>query len=238
MKTCRYTLRVLARLLDYPDAALRAHLDELRQALHDEQALDRSRLTELDALIASLARPDALEVEADYVQLFDSGRSASLQLFEHVHGDSRERGPAMIDLAQSYEKAGLYLAQGEQPDHLPVLLEYASTQPPKEARALLGETAHVLNAIFDALQRRGSRYAAALGALLELAGERAGPVRAGIGPHGRAGPTEPSLDESWAEPLAFDGCSTQGQARAGQPQPVHIVRHAVRRAAVPASTGA
>jgi nitrate reductase delta subunit len=238
MKATRDTLRVLARLLDYPHAELRRHLDELHQALHDERALDRSRLAELDALIASLARRDALEVEADYVQLFDSGRSTSLQLFEHVHGDSRERGPAMIDLAQSYEKAGLYLAQGEQPDHLPVLLEYASTQPPKEARAFLGEMAHVLNAIFDALQRRGSRYAAALGALLDLAGERAGPVTAGIGSPCDTGPTEPSLDENWAEPPAFDGCSTQGQSRPGQPQPVHIVRHAVPRAAVPASPGA
>ena len=97
---------------------------------------------------------DRLAAEADYVELFDRGRATSLHLFEHVHGDSRDRGPAMIDLAQTYEKAGLFLAPGEMPDYLPVVLEYASTQPPAEARAFLGEMAHIFNAIFSALQQR------------------------------------------------------------------------------------
>ncbi|MCP2937330.1 nitrate reductase molybdenum cofactor assembly chaperone, partial [Salmonella enterica subsp. enterica serovar Typhimurium] len=82
--------------------------------------------------------------EAAYVELFDRGRSTSLHLFEHVHGDSRDRGPAMIDLAQTYEKAGLYLAEGELPDYLPVVLEFVSTQPAREARAFLGEMTHIL----------------------------------------------------------------------------------------------
>ncbi|MET5021328.1 nitrate reductase molybdenum cofactor assembly chaperone, partial [Burkholderia pseudomallei] len=77
--------------------------------------------------------------------LFDRGRSTSLHLFEHVHGDSRDRGPAMIDLAQTYEKAGLHLGPAELPDYLPVVLEFASTQPPKEARAFLAEMTHILN---------------------------------------------------------------------------------------------
>ena len=128
------TLRALARLLGYPDAELRAHLPQIREVLHAEGALPAARLVELDALIASLTRQSDLDAEADYVQLFDSGRRTALHLFEHVHGDSRERGPAMIDLAQTYEKAGLYLAEGEMPDHLPVVLEFASTQPPARPR--------------------------------------------------------------------------------------------------------
>jgi nitrate reductase delta subunit len=84
------------------------------------------------------------------VQLFDSGRRTSLHLFEHVHGDSRDRGPAMIDLAQTFEQAGLYLAEGTLPDYLPAVLEYASTQPPREARAFLNEMAKILNVIFNA----------------------------------------------------------------------------------------
>ena len=149
------------------------------------------------------------------MQLFDSGRRTSLHLFEHVHGDSRDRGPAMIDLAQTFEKAGLYLAEGEMPDHLPVVLEYASTQPPREARALLAETAHILNVVFSALEQRRSRYASALGALIELAGEKAAPVPL---------PDEATIDESWAEPAAFDGCSVAGQSRPGQPLPIQIQR--------------
>ena len=211
------TLRVLARLLGYPDAALREHLDEMRQALHDEAAVQPLRLVELDALIASIAGQNAIDAEADYVQLFDSGRRTSLHLFEHVHGDSRDRGPAMIDLAMTFEAAGLYLAEGEMPDHLPVVLEYASTQPAREACALLGEMAHIFNVIFSALAKRQSRYASVLGALIELAGETARAVNV---------PDEEPIDQSWAEPAAFDGCSTAGQSRPGQAQPIQIVRSA------------
>ncbi len=218
------TLRALSRLLGYPDAGLRKHLGDIRAVLHAEGALGRERLAELDALVAQLQRQDPLDAEADYVQLFDSGRRTALHLFEHVHGDSRERGPAMIDLARMYEQAGLYLAEGEMPDHLPVVLEFASTQPPREAAAFLGELAHLLNVIFNALDKRGSRYASLMGALLDLAGEPSRPVSIA---------DEEPVDDSWAEPAAFDGCSAAGQARPGAPQPVQIVRRAH-----PASTGA
>jgi len=209
------TLRALGRLLGYPDAELREHLGAIRELLHAEGALGAARLAELDALMAGLARHEPLDAEADYVQLFDSGRRTALHLFEHVHGDSRERGPAIIDLAQTYEKAGLYLAEGEMPDHLPVVLEFASTQPPREAAAFLGEIAHLLNVIFNALEKRQSRYASVLGALLDLAGEPSRPVQIA---------EEEPLDETWAEPAAFGGCSSQGQTKPGQAQPVQIVR--------------
>jgi len=187
----------------------------MRQALAAEQALPAARLQELQALLNTLERGDALDIEAEYVHLFDRGRATSLHLFEHVHGDSRDRGPAMIDLAQNYEKAGLFLAPGELPDYLPVVLEFASTQPPKEARAFLGETVHILNAIFSALQQRHSAYASVLGALIELAGERAQSVKV---------TADEPLDQAWEEPQVFDGCSSKGQAKPGQPQPIHIVR--------------
>ncbi len=209
------SLRVLAALLGYPDAQMRVHLPEMSELLRDERALSSSRLAELETLMTALRRADPLEAESDYVELFDRGRGTSLHLFEHVHGDSRERGPAMIDLGQTYEKAGLILVEGELPDYLPAVLEFVSTQPVREARAFLGEMAHIFNAVFAALQQRGSAYASVLGALLELAGEKAQPVTP---------PAEVPLDESWAEPVVFDGCSSKGQARPGQAQPVHIVR--------------
>ncbi len=106
------TLRVLAALLGYPDANLRAHLPEMRDILRREAALSHDREAELAALMASLEGADALDCESAYVELFDRGRGTSLHLFEHVHGDSRERGPAMIDLAKTYEQAGLFLAPG------------------------------------------------------------------------------------------------------------------------------
>lgn len=215
--------RVLARLLDYPSEELLGALPALRSALHEEAALSGVRLAELDALIRHLARSDRYEVQAAYVETFDRGRATSLHLFEHVHGDSRERGPALVDLARTYESAGLrfegFTPQGqgrELPDYLPVVLEFASTQPPATARAFLAEMAHILNRIHAALlAREQSLYAAAVGAVLELAGETPQPVP--------LNPDEP-LDEAWAEPAAFDGCSSRGQSRPGQPQPIHIVK--------------
>lgn len=215
------SLRVLARLLSYPDAALRGHLPEMREALHTENTIPAARLAELDALMVNLERGDALENEAEYVQIFDRGRATSLHLFEHVHGDSRDRGPAMIDLAQTYEKAGLFLADGEMPDYLPVVLEFVSTQPPEEARAFLGEMTHIFNALFSALQQRQSTYASVLGALLELSGETAHAVKV---------VAEEPLDATWEEPVVFDGCSSKGQSKPGQSQPIHFVKNDAARA--------
>lgn len=213
------TLRVLAALLAYPDAQLRgelaAQLAEITALLAQDGALSDSRRGEIEALARWLANGEPLDVEAEYVETFDRGRSTSLHLFEHVHGDSRERGPAMIDLARTYAAAGLLLKEGELPDYLPAVLEFASTQPPREAKAFLGEISRLLNTIFSALLQRRSRYAAVMGALLDMAGEQARAVEL---------PAEPALDESWAEPPAFDGCASAGQARPNDPQPVRMVR--------------
>jgi nitrate reductase delta subunit len=221
------SLRALARLLAYPSAELRDHLGMLRDALDAEHGLSYARLTELDRLIDELMGSDGLESEARYVELFDRGRATSLHLFEHVHGDSRDRGPAMIDLAQTYAQAGLYLAPGELPDYLPVALEFASTLPLAESRAFLAEMGHILNAIHAALVKRQSAYAAVTGALLELAGEKVSPIEL---------PPEQSLDEAWAEPAAFDGCASRGQGRPDQPKPIQIVRRADKHAPAAPST--
>ncbi|HEV2219447.1 MAG TPA: nitrate reductase molybdenum cofactor assembly chaperone [Casimicrobiaceae bacterium] len=216
------TLRALAALLQYPDARLRAALPEIVEALDGERALSRSRSAELVALARRIAAADPYDAEADYVETFDRGRATSLQVFEHVHGDSRERGPALVDLRSMYEQAGLRLAHGEMPDYLPVILEFASTQPKREAREFLGELLHVLRVIFSALVARRNPYAAVLAAAIELAGGRAEAV---------AVAAEPALDEAWAEPPAFDGCSARGQASpqglTGVAQPIRIVRKSV-----------
>ena len=214
-KTARYSQRALAALLRYPDATLRAALPEIVQALRDEAVVAEPRLDEIEALACRLAAADPYETESAYVETFDRGRRTSLHLFEHVHGDSRDRGPAMTDLIKTYEDAGLFLGEGELPDFLPVVLEFASTQPSAVAREFLGEMVHILNAVFTALRERDSAYASVVAAIIELAGGTAAsvPIEA-----------DPGIDDAWAEPPAFDGCSTAGQARPGAPQPIHIVR--------------
>jgi nitrate reductase delta subunit len=222
MKSIRNTLRSLSLLLQYPDKHHRDLLPVVVEALEDEAALPASRLEEIRNFAGSMLILDGIEVESRYVELFDRGRSTSLHLFEHVHGDSRDRGPAMIDLIKTYESAGMYLGERELPDHLCVILEFASTQPPKVAREFLGEMAHILKAIFSALRQRDSTYASLIAAVLELAGQKVEAV-----------PFAPDegLDDTWREPEAFDGCSVRGQSSPGRPQPIQIVRNASRQGA-------
>ncbi len=228
VRTAARSLRALARLLAYPDAALRAHLGELMDALRTEQRLNDARLAGLSRLVSQLEGADGYEVESDYVELFDRGRATSLHLFEHVHGDSRERGQAMVDLVQTYEQAGLHLQPdngGELPDYLPLVMEFASTLDASAAQGFTGEFAHILNALYAALLKRRSLYAHIPAAVLELMGHAIEATEV---------PEDEALDEAWAEPAAFDGCSSRGQQRADQPQPIHIVR--TPRASAPAST--
>lgn len=211
----RLTFRVLSILLRYPDAAFRAAVPELIQALDVERALSAARLTELTALLREFQSTDPFETEARFIETFDRGRATSLHLFEHVHGDSRDRGPALVDLGQTYERAGLFFRGDELPDHLSVVLEFASTQPEDVARSFLGEIEHILNAVFSALRERGSPYTCVIAAVLELSGQKVQPVPV---------EADQAVDEAWAEPVAFDGCSSVGQASPGTPQPIHIVR--------------
>jgi nitrate reductase delta subunit len=193
----------MAMLLNYPDADLRNHLPELKRVIQEDNSLPSTRMAELDRLIDKLAGDNGFASEARYVEIFDRGRGTSLHLFEHVHGDSRDRGPAMVDLLETYEQAGLYLKEGELPDYLPAFLQYASTQPAAKSKEILIEITHILEMIFSALLRRESPYASVLAALLNLAGEKAQPVQI---------PDEMDLDEDWTEPPVFGGCSTAGQA--------------------------
>jgi nitrate reductase delta subunit len=214
-----YSLRALAHLLCYPRAELRAALPQLHGALVDEGALSAQRLKGLKALIDSIALRDGLEVEAEYVELFDRGRATSLHLFEHVHGDSRDRGQAMVDLLKTYEQGGLYLdpvqVEGELPDYLPVVLEFVSTLGPAQRVGFMGEIAHILNAVHAALIKRQSPYAHVLAAALEIGQQPIEAVEV---------PADEALDAAWAEPEAFGGCSSKGQQSPDQPQPIQIVR--------------
>lgn len=164
------TLRVLAALLAYPDARLRGHLPEMAAALAADDVLSASRRGEIDALTRWLSGTEALEAESAYVETFDRGRATSLYLFEHVHGDSRDRGMAMVNLRELYAAAGLESDTDELPDYLPMYLEYLSVLPPAQERQGLRDVGPILQAIHARLVERDSIYAAAFAGLLQLAG--------------------------------------------------------------------
>lgn len=166
------TLRALSALLGYPTAELKAHAGEIRQAIAAERLLPPPASEGLEPLLTALERDDLFNLQADYTDLFDRSRKLSLHLFEHVHGDSRERGAAMVDLGRTYHDAGFVMAASELPDYLPLYLEFLACQPFAEARELLGEPAHVLEALRTRLAERDSAYAGVFAALLALAQAR------------------------------------------------------------------
>ncbi len=163
------TFKVLSALLSYPTGDLQKAAGEMRQALRGEAIVSPAVLSELDGLIGEIADGDLFDLEERYVVLFDRTRLLSLHLFEHVHGESRDRGQAMIDLKDLYERNGLAIDATELPDFLPLFLEFLSTRPIGEARDLLDQTAHIAVALHARLVKRESSYAAIFAALTDLA---------------------------------------------------------------------
>lgn len=163
------TLKVLSALLTYPTPELIAAADELATVLEAEKLLPKAERAALQALIDDLVSGDLLEAQERFILLFDRTRALSLHLFEHVHGESRDRGQAMVDLIKLYEEGGYTPTTKELPDFLPLFLEYAATRSPAEAIELIGQPGHVIAALRERLARRGSPYAAIFASLLALA---------------------------------------------------------------------
>jgi nitrate reductase molybdenum cofactor assembly chaperone NarJ/NarW len=168
----RRTLKVLSALLCYPTAELQAAIPEMRTALDGEAGLPRRNRDRLDRLLDEIATGDLYDLQERYVLLFDRTRSLSLHLFEHVHGESRDRGQAMVDLKALYERHGLSMHSSDLPDHLPLFLEFLSEIPGAEARDLLEETAHVLEALRLRLKKRKVAYSSVLSCAQALAHAR------------------------------------------------------------------
>lgn len=201
----KMTLRAFAALLGYPSAELQANAGGVWEAIRAEAALARSDLKRLELLLKGFETEDLLDLQSTYSELFDRSRSLSLHLFEHVHGDSRERGQAMIDLGQQYMEHGFFLEASELPDFVPVFLEFASCLPSAEAREMLGQPAHVFAALAERLDKRQSAYAAIFHCLVSLAGVRPdAEARAEIDQH--TPEDDPArIDEEWEEaPVSFN----------------------------------
>jgi nitrate reductase delta subunit len=200
------TLKALSALLTYPTEELQAATGAVSETLERDRVLPEPVLARLHTLIRELATGDIYDLQERYVLLFDRTRSLSLHLFEHVHGESRDRGQAMIDLKNLYEQNGLFIDAGELPDFLPLFLEFLSLVPAEEGRALLGDARHVLAALGERLQKRKSAYAAVFEALTALAGRPDAPAdEAAPLDEADTDPTDlAALDAVWAEePVTF-----------------------------------
>ena len=167
------TLKALSLLLSYPTVELQQAMPEIGGVLASDTRLTAAARRDLRPLVAALEVGEIYDLEERFVMLFDRSRTLSLNLFEHVHGESRDRGGAMVSLLETYRAGGFEPATSELPDHLPVLLEYLATRPAAEAREMLADAAHILAALEARLARRDSPYAAVFAALVQLAGTTA-----------------------------------------------------------------
>jgi nitrate reductase delta subunit len=200
------TFRILGLLLSYPRPEWVSHLDEFEAVLRQEKFLPGRHLSAVFAFINELETEDIYSLQEQYVATFDRGRSHCLHLFEHIHGESRDRGQAMVNLASAYEDKGLFIDQAELPDYLPLFLEFLSLCPVDEAVKLLGEPIDIIATIAARLKERKSSYAAVFDALVALS--RARPDQAKISEVLAEGPEDTSLealDKQWEEAAAFDG---------------------------------
>jgi nitrate reductase delta subunit len=228
------TFKALSALLSYPDEQLQDAVSEVSAAIDEEQLLPADIRHQLGALAGEIATGDLYDLQERYVDLFDRTRSLSLHLFEHVHGESRDRGQAMIDLKSLYEQSGLCLSVAELPDYVPAFLEFLSTRPLPEARALLGQTAHILTALAERLHKRHSLYAAAFQALAAVAALAPDATSVEIVPEGPdSDPNDfAALDAQWEEeavtfgPAAAPSCKDEivARIRAARRPPADLAR--------------
>jgi nitrate reductase molybdenum cofactor assembly chaperone NarJ/NarW len=206
------SLRVLSHLLTYPQPEWLGHMDELKTALVDEGVLKGKTLKSLLSFMDELANAELMESQEIYVELFDRGRAHCLHLFEHVHGESRFRGQAMIELADKYQEKGLAIGTGELPDYLPLFLEFISICEPQEGLETLAQAAPVIATLGEKLKRQKSGYASVFAAIVTLSGVKLSKSELEKAANA-ALPDIKTLDEldaQWKEPEAFSGAPDCG----------------------------
>jgi len=162
------TFKVISLLLCYPESDWLEALPELEAALASEADFNGDAATRMAPLFAQLRETELIALQESYVATFDRNPSHSLHLFEHIHGESRDRGSAMIDLLNEYWKYDFDASASELPDYVPLFLEFLSLLPTEEALALLGDAVHVLATIGRKLDANGSPFATAFQVLEAL----------------------------------------------------------------------
>jgi nitrate reductase delta subunit len=198
------TYRVLSALLTYPTPELRGAARGGVRILRDENLLSAEQVERVCAFADWLLDTPQLDVEAAHIDAFDRGRTTSLHLFEHIHGESRARGEAMHRLLLRYRAHGLELQPGELPDFLPLFLEFLSTRPAREAAKHLSEVSDIVRLIGRRLVKRGAPHASLLEAVASLAGFASSSQRLSAENEDRDD-TPAALDAAWEEaPVTFN----------------------------------
>ena len=168
-------LKIISRLLDYPGQELLTYRADLALEIGDSRQISPDMRLRLLDVLRVISDGDLMDAQENYGLLFDQGRSVSLHLFEHVHGESRDRGQAMVDLMTVYRNNGFEMDALELPDYLPLFLEYLSNRPDLEVREWLADVSHIIARVAARLEERGETgfaYAVLLESLLMIAGQQ------------------------------------------------------------------
>lgn len=164
-------LKVISRLLDYPTAEMFAAKDELKAIVETCEELTNQNRTQLLDFIEQLTARDIFDAQESYDLLFDRGRALSLLLFEHVHGESRDRGQAMVDLMNVYKTNGFEVDSSQLPDYIPLYLEFLSEQTPEFVQEWLGDICHLLAMLSERLIDRECYYSVLFDSLIDISGQ-------------------------------------------------------------------
>jgi nitrate reductase delta subunit len=163
-------IKVISRLMGYPCTELQGQVGSLETVINSAREIAPEMRRELICLVHEIYDGDLLDAQEVYTGMFDRGRSLSLLLFEHVHGESRDRGQAMVNLMEIYEQHGFHLNARELPDYIPLHLEFLSHLPDLDIREGLTDISHILGMLNARLLERESSYATLFGALLMISG--------------------------------------------------------------------
>jgi nitrate reductase molybdenum cofactor assembly chaperone NarJ/NarW len=200
------TFKIIGVLMAYPSQEAVQAIPDMRAMLKSESWVPHSSILGIEELMNNLSSSDILDMQEDYVALFDRTPSLSLHLFEHVHGDSRDRGQAMVELDLLYREKGLGNSSEHTPDYLPLFLEYLSMLPVAEAQSNLDGAIDVIAAIGERLKKRGSAYASLFDALKCTASCKPDEKKLLSALRVDAGDevTQEQMDQAWEEQFAFD----------------------------------
>lgn len=227
-------LKVVSRLLDYPTTDLFAAADELVEVVNTSAEISPENRSQLTDFIRTLTARDLYDAQESYDLLFDRGRALSLLLFEHVHGESRDRGQAMVNLINVYKAKGFDVCSEQLPDYIPLYLEFLSEQADTYAQEWLGDVCHLLAMLAERLVERDCGYSVLFDTLVALSGHEVDrkEIAEAVSKEERDDTVE-AIDKEWEDrevrfddPIAGEGCpSSSGMHKSNQSLDPNNIQH-------------
>ena len=199
------TFKLLGLLLTYPGQQLQEAVGSFAEVFASEDLLTKRQIKSLQPLLDDYANGDLITLQERYVNTFDRGRNHCLYLFEHIHGESRDRGAAMVDMKEMYAGKGLDISSNELPDYLPVFLEFLSFCELEEAIEMLSDAIDVVATIGAHLKKDKSIFSSVFKVIENLPKIKVDKKKVALAV--KNAPKDPEtfdeLDKEWEETPAF-----------------------------------